>query len=134
MQQAINALTLCSIYLLFSLGLTLAWGTLKVLNLAHGAVFVVSALTGFLVTRSFGLPYPLVVALGMICGGLLTLLIDTIVFRRIRSISRDERQAELLMLAASRAGPIDLNRFGRFLGGLCGVRLLRPKAEAAMRS
>ena len=101
MQQAINALTLCSIYLLFSLGLTLAWGTLKVLNLAHGAVFVVSALTGFLVTRSFGLPYPLVVALGMMCGGLLTLLIDTIVFRRIRSISRDERQAELLMLAAS---------------------------------
>ncbi len=33
-----------------------------------------------------------------------------------------------------RAGPIDLNRFRRFLSGSCGVRLRRPKADAAMRS
>lgn len=101
MQQVINALTLGSIYLLFSLGLTLAWGTLKVLNLAHGAVFVFSSLIGFLATRSIGLPFPLVVALGMLSGGLMTLLIDAVVFRRVRRIARDELQAELLMLAAS---------------------------------
>ncbi len=101
MQQVINALTLGSIYLLFSLGLTLAWGTLKVLNLAHGAVFVFASLIGFLVTHKFGLSFPLVVGLGMLGAGLLTLLIDAIVFKRIRQISRDERQAELLMLAAS---------------------------------
>lgn len=101
MQQAINALTLGSIYVLFALGLSLAWGTFKVLNLAHGAIFVSSSLIGFLVTRSFNLPFPLVLALGMIGGGLLTLLIDSVVFRRIRKIARDERQAELLMLAAS---------------------------------
>ena len=101
MQQVINALTLGSIYLLFSLGLTLAWGTLKVLNLAHGATFVFASLCGFFVTRSFGLSFPLVVALGMVAGGLLTLLIDGVVFKRIRRIARDELQAELLMLASS---------------------------------
>jgi hypothetical protein len=34
----------------------------------------------------------------------------------------------------NRAGPVDLNRFPRFISGPCGIRLLRPKAEAAMRS
>jgi len=35
--------------------------------------------------------------------------------------------------ATFRAGPIDLNRFRRFLSGSYGVRLRRPKAEAARR-
>ena len=30
-----------------------------------------------------------------------------------------------------RGGPADLNRCDRFISGRCGVRLLRPKAEAA---
>ena len=37
----------------------------------------------------------------MLSGGLMTLLIDAVVFRRVRRIARDELQAELLMLAAS---------------------------------
>ena len=37
-------------------------------------------------------------------------------------------------ISYDRAGPVDLNRFLRSISGPCGVRLLRPKAEAAKRS
>ena len=40
----------------------------------------------------------------------------------------------LVVTANERAGPVVLNRSPRFISGPCGVRLLRPKAEAAMRS
>lgn len=49
----------------------------------------------------------------------------------------DARQADLLPVEyyhVVRAGPIHLNRFRIFLSGSCGVRLPRPKADAAMRS
>jgi len=45
MEQLINAIVLGAIYCLFAMGLGLTWGTLNVLNLAHGAVFMFSALT-----------------------------------------------------------------------------------------
>ena len=43
------------------------------------------------------------------------------------------RVGEHLGIAGPRAGPVDLSRFRRFISGPCGVRLLRPKAEAAMQ-
>ena len=42
-QQFVNALSLGCVYALFALGFTLVFGVLGVINLAHGAVFMVGA-------------------------------------------------------------------------------------------
>ena len=42
-QQFVNAISLGGVYALFALGFTLVFGVLNVVNLAHGAVFMVGA-------------------------------------------------------------------------------------------
>ncbi len=42
-QQLVNALSLGCVYALFALGFTLVFGVLGVVNLAHGAVFMLGA-------------------------------------------------------------------------------------------
>ena len=42
-QQLVNALSLGCVYALFALGFTLVFGVLGVINLSHGAVFMVGA-------------------------------------------------------------------------------------------
>ena len=51
-QQLLNALTLGSVYALFALGFTLVFGVLAVINLSHGALFMVGSYAALaLVTR-----------------------------------------------------------------------------------
>ena len=42
-QQAINAIALGAVYAVFAVGYTLIFGVLKVLNLAHAAIYMVGA-------------------------------------------------------------------------------------------
>ena len=43
LQQIINGLSLGSIYALIALGYTMVYGILKLINFAHGEVFMVGA-------------------------------------------------------------------------------------------
>uniref|UniRef100_UPI003C6DD8AE ABC transporter permease subunit n=1 Tax=Nocardioides salarius TaxID=374513 RepID=UPI003C6DD8AE len=65
MQDVLNAATLGSIYLLFALGMALVWGTIGILNFAHGAIFMFSAFVGHLITRETELPLLAVVAIAL---------------------------------------------------------------------
>ena len=42
-QQIVNAISLGAVYGLFALGFTLVFGVLNVVNLAHGAIFMLGA-------------------------------------------------------------------------------------------
>ncbi|WP_432843239.1 branched-chain amino acid ABC transporter permease [Dactylosporangium sp. CA-092794] len=85
---------------MFSLGLTLSWGALDVLNLAHGALMMFSAFTAYVVTQYVALPLWLLFVVGVGTAGVCTLLLDVVVFRHIRARVADKRQAELLTLIA----------------------------------
>jgi branched-chain amino acid transport system permease protein len=102
-EQVVNALVLGSCYCLFAIGLSLTWGTLNVLNLAHGAVFMFSAFSCYLLTQQLNvnIPLPLLIVLAMAVGALLELGLDLLVFRPIRKRSKTLAQAELSMLIAS---------------------------------
>ena len=67
LQQLINGLSLGSIYALIALGYTMVYGILKLLNFAHGDVYMVGAYIGFVVLEIFGgahdLSVPVVVLL-----------------------------------------------------------------------
>jgi len=84
MQQLLNGLFIGSIYALFAIGFTLVFGILDRLNLAHPAVFAVSAFVGIeLVERggmSIWLALPLVFAFGAVLG----LVIERVAFRPLK--------------------------------------------------
>lgn len=84
-QQLVNALSLGCVYALFALGFTLIFGVLGVINLSHGAVFMVGAYAAVEAMARFALP----LWAGMLfafafCGGL-GLLIDYLVLRPLRA-------------------------------------------------
>ncbi len=97
-QLVVNGLTLGSVYALIALGYTMVYGILKLLNFAHGDVYMVGAFIGFGVLNVFGappnssLPVWLLVSLMFLaamigCGGL-GVAIERFAYRPLREAPR----------------------------------------------
>ncbi|MCX5831291.1 MAG: branched-chain amino acid ABC transporter permease [Deltaproteobacteria bacterium] len=84
-QQLVNALTLGSVYALFALGFTLVFGVLEVINLSHGAVFMVGAYVALLLVTKANLGIWVALPLAMLLSGVLGLLIDQVVLKPLRA-------------------------------------------------
>ncbi|HEX8139909.1 MAG TPA: branched-chain amino acid ABC transporter permease [Pyrinomonadaceae bacterium] len=54
LQQLINGISLGSIYALIALGYTMVYGVLKLINFAHGDVFMVGAFMGYYLANGIG--------------------------------------------------------------------------------
>src|SRR5207245_6371911 len=52
--QLVAGLTLGSLYALLALGYSMVYGILKLLNFAHGEVFMIGSYTGYFVLTAFG--------------------------------------------------------------------------------
>jgi len=72
MTQAVQAvwggILFGSVYGLMALGLTLVWGAVRLLNLAHGAIFVVGAYAAYWVTSSLHLPILVALPIGVLAA------------------------------------------------------------------
>ncbi len=53
-QQLINGLTIGSIYALIALGYTMVYGILRLINFAHGDIYMVGAYAGYFIAHWFG--------------------------------------------------------------------------------
>src|SRR5829696_5840860 len=53
-QQLINGLTIGSIYALIALGYTMVYGILRLINFAHGDIYMFGAYAGFMLATSLG--------------------------------------------------------------------------------
>ena len=51
LQQLVNGLSLGSIYALIALGYTMVYGVLRLINFAHGDVYMLGAYTGYYLSR-----------------------------------------------------------------------------------
>jgi branched-chain amino acid transport system permease protein len=91
-QQLVNALSLGSVYALFALGFTLVFGVLGVVNLSHGAVFMLGAYAGLQVVTRLQCPLWAALLCALLLSGTTGLLIDAWVLRPLR-----ERQAPHLI-------------------------------------
>ena len=56
-QQLINGISLGSIYALIALGYTMIYGILKLINFAHGDIYMLGAYIGFVCTTMLKLPF-----------------------------------------------------------------------------
>lgn len=75
----IAGLTTGALYALATVGLSLVWGSMGMLNMAHAAMLTLGGYIAFTVTTSLGLPVPVgflaAVVAGAIAGGLLYVLV-----------------------------------------------------------
>jgi branched-chain amino acid transport system permease protein len=97
----VDAVVLGSIFTLFALGLTLSWGVLQILNLAHAEVFMLGAIGAYWITERVILPLWVVLPASMLLAGTVNLLLELLIFRRIRRRLAHDRSAELAMVIAS---------------------------------
>ena len=94
LQQLVNGLSLGSIYALIALGYTMVYGVLRLINFAHGDVYMVGAYVGYYLSlrlqgRGPSLFAALLVMLGsMIACALLGILIERLAYRPVRRESR----------------------------------------------
>jgi branched-chain amino acid transport system permease protein len=97
-QLTVDALTLGSVYALIALGYTLVYGVLKLLNFAHGDVFMVGTFIGFGILNVLGGPeHPKVpvwlvitlMAVGAMAGcALIGVVIERFAYRPLRDAPR----------------------------------------------
>ena len=78
-QQLVNGLSLGALYALFALGFTLIFGVLGVINLSHGAIFMVGAYAAVEALSRFGMPLWLALPFAFLVSGTFGLLIDVLV-------------------------------------------------------
>ena len=94
LQQLVNGLSLGSIYALIALGYTMVYGVLRLINFAHGDVYMVGAYVGYYLSvrlqgRGPSLFAALLVMLGsMIACAVLGILIERLAYRPVRRESR----------------------------------------------
>jgi branched-chain amino acid transport system permease protein len=95
LQQIINGLSLGAIYALIALGYTMVYGVLRLINFAHGDVYMLGAFAGFYLANAMNLDaHPSVlgtiaVTIGsMAICALIGILIERLAYRPVRHHSR----------------------------------------------
>lgn len=82
--QLFNGLALGALLALISSGLTIIYGTLGVLNLAHGAMFMLGGYAGYAAYHATG-SFLLALLSGTVCVGALGLLMERVIIRHFYS-------------------------------------------------
>ncbi len=99
LQLLANGLVNGTFYALSALGLTLIFGLMRVVNFAHGEMYVIGGLLGWVLTGVAGLDFFTSLALVVFGMGVAGWLIDRVLVSRIRD--QDEETGLLLMIGLS---------------------------------
>ncbi|MCL4533767.1 MAG: branched-chain amino acid ABC transporter permease [Bacteroidetes bacterium] len=87
-QQVINGLQLGLVYALIALGYTMVYGIIRLINFAHGDVFMVGAFVGFFAISAFHQSFlPAMLAAIVVCV-VLAVAIERFAYRPLRSAPR----------------------------------------------
>ncbi len=87
-QQLVNGIWQGAALALFAMGYTLVFGSLQIVNLAHGATYMWGAFFGLICVTRFGLPLWVAIPVAMIGAGLLAVVLDRLAFKPLRSLTR----------------------------------------------
>lgn len=92
-QQLVNGLAWGSIYALIALGYTMVYGVLRLINFAHGDVYMVGAMVGYYAARVYGgggtfLRFSVVMLTSMLACALLGAAIERFAYRPLRNAPR----------------------------------------------
>lgn len=87
-QQLVNGLSIGSIYALIALGYTMVYGIIKLINFAHGDIYMLGAYVGFISIAQLHLGFFLALLLAMVVCGVLGVIIERIAYKPLRNATR----------------------------------------------
>ena len=87
-QQLVNGISLGSIYALIALGYTMVYGIIKLINFAHGDVFMLGAFIGFYAIARWEMNIFLALILAMILCAVIGVIIERVAYKRLRNATR----------------------------------------------
>jgi len=87
-QHFFNALTLGSLYGLIAIGYTMVYGILRLINFAHGDIFMLGAYFVFFGVTLTNLPWAVAVVLAVALSAVCGVVIDRIAYRPLRDAPR----------------------------------------------
>lgn len=88
MQQLINGISLGSIYALIALGYTMVYGIIKLINFAHGDIYMLGAYIGFIFATKTGMGFVPTLIVAMVFCSILGVVIEMIAYKPLRNATR----------------------------------------------
>ncbi len=116
LQHLVNGISLGSLYALLAIGYTMVYGILRLINFAHGDVFMLGAYIAFYAMTTFLLPWWASFAIAIILTCIFGILLERVAYRPLRNSPRIS-----IMISAIGASFLIENLAIVFFGG-------RPKA------
>ncbi|KRN21997.1 branched-chain amino acid ABC transporter permease [Lacticaseibacillus camelliae] len=87
-QQLINGLSLGSIYALLALGYTMVYGIIKLINFAHGDIYMIGAFWGYYVINHYHVDFGVALVSAMVVCAALGMLIEYLAYKPLRNSPR----------------------------------------------
>ncbi|MGT2846891.1 branched-chain amino acid ABC transporter permease [Streptococcus massiliensis] len=88
LQQLVNGLILGSVYALLALGYTMVYGIIKLINFAHGDIYMMGAFMGYYLIGSLHMNFYLALIVSMVGTAALGVLIEFLAYRPLRHSTR----------------------------------------------
>ncbi|HHX02265.1 MAG TPA: branched-chain amino acid ABC transporter permease [Firmicutes bacterium] len=86
--QLINGIALGSTYALIALGYTMVYGIIRLINFAHGDIFMLGAYFGLIAISTFNIPLLPAMIISMCLAALVGITLDRIAYRPLRQSPR----------------------------------------------
>jgi len=83
-QQIVNGIALGSIYALIALGYTMVYGIIRLINFAHGDIYMLGAFVGYFALTTYKLPFGVSLVLAMLIPAIIGMLIERVAYRPLR--------------------------------------------------
>ncbi|RKJ59412.1 branched-chain amino acid ABC transporter permease, partial [Butyricicoccus sp. 1XD8-22] len=84
LQQLVNGISVGSIYALIALGYTMVYGIIKLINFAHGDVFMLGAFIGFFAIARWDLGFIPALIISMVLCAVIGVIIERVAYKRLR--------------------------------------------------
>ena len=88
MQQLVNGLAVGSIYALIALGYTMVYGTIKLINFAHGDVYMMGAFIGYFAVMVLKMNVFVALLVAMVACAVLGVVIERVAYKPLRKSTR----------------------------------------------
>ncbi len=88
MQQLVNGIAVGSIYALIALGYTMVYGTIKLINFAHGDVYMMGAFIGYFAVMVLKMNVFVALLVAMVACAVLGVVIERVAYKPLRNSTR----------------------------------------------
>lgn len=107
LQQLINGLILGAVYALFAEGFAVIFGTMGVLDLAHGAVLMIGAFVGYFLVTDYHIPVLVAFLLSMFVAGVASVAVEQATLRPLRNRGGEAGGFAVIVTTLGAAGVLE---------------------------